>query len=545
MHMNLSKTSGFLISAIASFFILNRLPFDSKLVELIRIERSTPIEKGWTGKTLSQCSKFTSQNSTREEDLWAERLVVAANTSGAPCQVSVTSVRTQQMGLRTFTKGDARISNSSGTVIANRAFSLQTPTPLVLFPFALFLLGLIFRVVSFGPMLTFFLFALAMEGGNLILLFSTLFQATVSLWSNDKYLWGLTLILAWVALFSTREEPPVDSPRRLPFKLPTIWSQCLGVLIGMWSPGVFSCFMSLFRLPARGISKLSPLFNQQILVATLSLYLFNIDRTRGGAWLESSLLLPRYFSFAVLVLLLLQPRPLFFSAQETQSWFFRFLRPAFFVIPLELLLEFWPAWRSFSLVARIGLLLVLSEAMWPKGLRTTAAAKVFLSGLLPLFLCFLAGELTLRSGVPELVTVISHPRFHPSFFPLFVFLSGFLLAFVTGNPATAYFTLVLDLWNHQVPRGALLDGILAGSLLSPFSILNWVPLKQLGIRPIAWYLGRFRQLGPALAIGGFIYTIGGIQSVAILQPVTFIFLILVAVAFALKERGWQWTKSTT
>ncbi len=288
---------------------------------------------------------------------------------------------------------------------------------------------------------------------------------------------------------------------------------------------------------------MAPLFNQQILAVTLSLYLFNIDRTRGGAWLESSLLMPRYFSFAVLVMLMLQPRPMFLSNQDTQNWFFRFLRPAMFVLPLEIGLSFWPTWRTFSLVARIGFLLVLSELVWAKGLRVRAAGKIFATGIVPLFLCFLVGELTTRAGIPELVSVMTHPRFHPSFVPLFVFLSGFLLAFVTGNPATAFFMLVLNLWNAPAPRGALLDGILAGALLSPFSILNWVPLKQLGVRPLAWYLGRFRQLGAALAIGGFIYAIGGIQSVAILQPVTFLFLILVAVAFALKERGWQWNKA--
>lgn len=541
--MNLSKTSAFLISAIACFFILNRLPYDSRLVDLIRLERTSSIDKGWTGGSLAQCSKFTSLNSTREEDLWSERLAVAASPSGAPCHVAVTSVRSTQLGLRTYTQGDARISFNSGSLLAHRSYSVQTPTPLALLPLALFVLALLFRVVSFGPVLTFGLFALTMEGGNLIQLFTSLFHATTSLWLSDRYLWGLTLVLAWVAFFSTRDEGVVEPNRRLAIKVPAVWSQFLAVMVGMWSPGVFSCFMSLFRLPARGLSKLAPLFNQQILVVTLSLYLFNMDRSRGGAWLESSLLLPRYFSFAILILLVLQPRPLFFSSQETQNWLVRFFRPAIFVIPLELMLQFWPVWRTFSLVTRIGFLLVMSEVLWPRGIKTTAALKVFAGGLLPLFACFLAGELAMRSGVPELVTVITHPRFHPSFFPLFVFLSGFLLSFVTGNPATAFFTLVLDLWNHPAPRGALLDGILAGALLSPFSVLNWVPLRQLGVRPLAWYLGRFRQIGPALAIGGSIYAIGGIQSVAILQPVTFLFLILVAVAFALKERGWQWTKS--
>ncbi len=542
--MNLSKSTGFLVSAIASFFILYRLPFDSRLVELFRLERTAPIEKGWMGESLSQCSKINSLNSTREEDLWAERLSRATSPSGAPCNIVVTSVRNSQLGLRTFTKGEARVLFTSGILVARRPFSLQTPSPLVLFPFALFLLGLIFRVVAFGPMLTFFLFALFTEGGNLILLFSTFAKATTRLVSGDKYFWGLSFVLAWVALFSTRVEDNTDQNRRLPFKVPAFLSQWMGILVGIWNPGVFSCFLTLFRLPARGLSKMAPLFNQQILAVTLSLYLFNFDRTRGGQWLESSLLMPRYFSFAVLILLVLQPRPMFLSYQESQTWFFRFLRPACLVIPIELLLQMWPAWRGFSVLARVAFLLMVCEFAWSKGLRLRPAMRVFITGLVPLFLCFLAGEMTTASGVPELVTVITHPRFHPSFYPLFVFLSGFLLAFVTGNPATAYFTLVLNLWGQAGPRGALVDGILAGALLSPFSLLNWVPLRQLGVRPIAWYLGRFRQLGPALAIGGFIYTIGGIQSVAILQPVTFIFLILVAVAFALKERGWQWNKTT-
>ncbi len=509
----------------------------------MRLERTSAIDKNWSDDIANQCSKVTSVNSTREEELWAERLQTKTSPSGAPCQVAVTSVRTNQLGLRSFTKGDARLSLSSGRRLAHRTFSLQTPTPLALFPLALFLLGLIFRVVTFGPMVTFFLFALLMEGGNLIMLFSTLAKSTLSLWIGDRTLWGLSLILAWISLFTTRDEASNEVNFRVPFKFPAIWSQWMGILIGIWNPSVFSCFLTLFKLPARGLSKMAPLFNQQILAVTLSLYLFNIDRTRGGAWLESSLLMPRYFSFAVLVMLVLQPRPMFLSNQETQNWFFRFLRPALFVLPLEIGLSFWPVWRTFSLVARVGFLLVLSELVWAKGLKVRAAGKIFATGIVPLFLCFVVGELTTRAGIPELVSVLTHPRFHPSFVPLFVFLSGFLLAFVTGNPATAFFMLMVNLWNAPAPRGALLDGILAGALLSPFSILNWVPLKQLGVRPLAWYLGRFRQLGAALTIGGFIYAIGGIQSVAILQPVTFLFLILVAVAFALKQRGWQWNKA--
>jgi len=72
--MNLSKTTGFLISAIASFFILNRLPIDTRLVEVMRLERTSAIDKDWSDDIANQCSKVASVNSTREEELWAERL---------------------------------------------------------------------------------------------------------------------------------------------------------------------------------------------------------------------------------------------------------------------------------------------------------------------------------------------------------------------------------------------------------------------------------------------------------------------------------------
>ena len=93
-------------------------------------------------------------------------------------------------------------------------------------------------------------------------------------------------------------------------------------------------------------------------------------------------------------------------------------------------------------------------------------------------------------------------------------------------------------------RAALLDGILAGILLSPFSLVNLIPAAQFRIGMGALIAERFRQLAFPLEIGVTIYAIGAINSVGILRPATFVFLCLVAVAYQLRKGAWRFGNYT-
>ena len=97
-------------------------------------------------------------------------------------------------------------------------------------------------------------------------------------------------------------------------------------------------------------------------------------------------------------------------------------------------------------------------------------------------------------------------------------------------------------FDQPLVKAALIDGILAGSMLSPFSLFNLFPAAQFGLDLQDLVRFRIKQLAIPLTISTIIYAVCAINSVAILQPVTFIVLCLLALATRLKRNAWVWRR---
>jgi hypothetical protein len=134
------------------------------------------------------------------------------------------------------------------------------------------------------------------------------------------------------------------------------------------------------------------------------------------------------------------------------------------------------------------------------------------------------------------------PRMHPTAMVFFTYLGSMLLALATGSFTASYFPLMIFLSNHQgepLVHAALLEGILAGLFLSPFSLFNLLPSVQLRLSMKELLALRIQQLGFPLLISTVIYAISAMSSIAILRPVTFIFLCLLGLFIQLKKQQWK------
>ena len=103
----------------------------------------------------------------------------------------------------------------------------------------------------------------------------------------------------------------------------------------------------------------------------------------------------------------------------------------------------------------------------------------------------------------------------------FTFGAGIAIGFVTGSVSTTFFALspvLTKFYSVAVVRAALVDGILAGVVLSPLSLYNLLPMVHYRMR-LHHLIGlRFRQVAVPLCLGGIIYLVSAINTVAILRP---------------------------
>jgi hypothetical protein len=215
----------------------------------------------------------------------------------------------------------------------------------------------------------------------------------------------------------------------------------------------------------------------------------------------------------------------------------------FFFLTLSWFIPTLNSLPTFSLVA---FSLLISELAWPANLRWRKAINGFLplAGVLVLASAFTVASV--ESGVIDLAKILFDPTIHPSALVLFTFISGMALGLVSGHFPTAFFALLPLLTQNSTPilRAAWVDGVLAGWLLCPFSLLNWIPSTLFHLPSTDTFRARFHQVRIPLVLGIAVYAISGLSSLTILRPVTFVFLCLVIVALHLKHKKWRlgnWT----
>jgi hypothetical protein len=255
--------------------------------------------------------------------------------------------------------------------------------------------------------------------------------------------------------------------------------------------------------------------------------------------------MPRYFTFSALLFVLLQQGKI---QREPCVWHIPgFWRSLLFVVLVETHAFHTSFWDGTNHLTRIGLSLVASQLVWPAQMNWKRVGRDTFKwgGMLAVGALF--ATLGTQLSITDLVLFALNPMMHPTGTVFFTFLSGLGLGFVTGNFAIAFFTLYTALSKSAsipVVQAALLDGIVAGILLSPVSVLNLLPAVQFGLSVKTVVVHRFRQLAFPLIIGLLIYAVSAITSVAILRPATFVFLCLVAVVIQLRKSSWKFGNYT-
>ncbi len=532
-----------LMACVATGLILHFVPYDAEKVALYRLQEKLRQEPELNEAITTQCSSLETAESSNAGRFFLKhfRLPSFNTTDKGKCHVLVESSQTQRFFVRTYVHYGLAIQGENGSFVYRRDYDIEFPKPLALLPVVAFLLALLWGFKPWGLAWTLGTYLLLLGGGNLIRALESGVKSTAITLGGSQPLLGSLLILMWVALHrSRRDRKPTH---HFSTRMEGLINKSLSVLAGLWNPAVFTSAAKLF-LPFRGsIARISSFLDAQFFIVCGSLYLLSADFKNPRALFFDSLILPRYFSFAAALFLSLG----YWSASTKKravAWHqLRFWRAAAFVAVVQLLAIQFPVIREISTVTRVGIALILSELVSPKSIAWYSAFKSFLPWAGMLAVATFITLQSVQSGVSDLVLVLWEPSAHPTAVALFTFIAGVFLGFLTGNLSITFFALygvLVRSFDQPLVKAALIDGILAGSLLSPFSLFNLFPAAQFGIELQELVRFRFRQLAVPLTIATIIYAVCAINSVAILQPVTFVFLCLVALATRLKKNAWVW-----
>lgn len=537
----LGREISFFLSLLATGLIFGLVNYEQVKVALLRMDQPLRADRSFTDEINQKCQLLYARGETRVDKFFLSRLSPNSTATGAePCLLSVVSEEKDRFFLHT--QWDFRIEvRPERSAPIERNFIVEFPKPLALLPLAGFLLALVFDVPLWGLAGTVALFLFGLGGGNLI---RTAAQSSRSLWlaaTADPAYPGLLMLLLWLAVYRSQKAPrPLPRKRAAPWE--RITTRLVTTMVGLWNPSVYTLSGRLF-LPFKGaMNRLTPFLDSQLLIFTLSLYLLSVDIKNYRDLLDKSLLLPRYFSFAALLFFSIQywSRPV---RRQVVMWQIpRFWIGLGSVLFVELL-SWRVTWlRELSSLVRICGALAVSELVRYRHVAWGAAARLFFPWAAALSLATFLSTHSQEAGAKDLVMVLLEPRMHPSVMALFTFLAGMGLGFVTGNFSASFFALFtsfLQAQENPLLRAALLDGILAGSFLSPFSIHNLLPCVQFELRLRELIAFRFKQLALPLLLGATIFAVSAINSVAILQPVTFVFLCLLIAALQLKKSSWH------
>ncbi len=541
-----SAILGFAASVVFLGLILHWVPVESSRVALRRLDAALGRVPQLKEEISALCGTLAPRKGFVSEKRFSDHF--AAGLTGnvlKACTVNIESASLNRFHLHERWNYLVQIQPLAGGIPIERSIRVEFPRPLALLPIGILLLALIFEMRFWGFGLTAGFYLLALFGGSLTRLLEALSHLPLDLVRAEPNFQGLAVIAAWAACLLARKPPPTPAVGWEKAAL-----QGLGLGVGLWSPIGFTTMGRVFFKVKGAASRLSPFLNAQLVLATVSLYLLNVSLDGGLSGLGKSLFasarLPRYFSFALLFFLglsiVMRAQIAPWAAQPSVR--LKSLgRGLIAVILVEAAAWFVPWLAQWPTLVRVGTVLLLSELVYPVGIEWKVAGRNAGLALLALTASFGIPLLSFEAGLIDVAMVLADFRQHPTALVLFTFLAGLLLGFLTGSFSAAFFSLVLGLSAHDVPqaRAALLDGILAGMLLSPFCVFNLVAAAVFGLSPRRLLAFRWRQLGFPLAVGSVTYAVSTLASVSILQPVSFVFLCLVALTWHIRVRGWVWS----
>lgn len=544
-----TNTVSFFVAALLTTVILALVPLDDARVAITRVAQRVDFVETLRQEAAVRCSQLVPSRNTPEERRLGQLVAPRRGEGpGTVCRLEVLRADSTRFGLRTDTQVGATLIDEKGRKAYSATAKVSYPRPLVLLPLLLSLLSIVFGFRRWSGSFTAASFVLLLFGGNLVDALRHLARGTWTLVRWDTGFGTLALVLLWLALalerpkrsvegLSEREEKPNEDA--LMPKPPG--TRLLSGLVGVGSPVLFAAFGPLWIATRRSLEKAAGYFDAQVVLAAASLYILIPGAASLGDVLERSVLVPRYLAFAALVFLLYhrleRPRStspstvapgrllLVVGLTAVAETAFRYLLPEF------------PIPSSF----RIGAFLVGAELFPMSRSRAEAVAKRYF----PWFAAALAAafvDLAARdAGLTDTILSMLDPRAHPNAAAIFTFACGWVLGFSTGALGTAYFALALPLkgFGDATVRAALFDGILAGALLSPISLFNVLPAVQFGIGVRRLVAYRWRQLAIPMLIAGIIYVVASVRTMAILQPVTFVMLVLTALAVQMQMKTWD------
>jgi hypothetical protein len=536
--LKLSKEIRFFLCVLACAVLLSLVKTDSQSTALLRLESSLQRDGTIPNIISTHCSTLGAMRASGEEQYVVEKLMstTSRNPSMPRCSVLVESTQHQRFHLQSEWLFALRISSDRDGLLVQRKIPVRFPEPLCLLPFFVMLLAMLAQIqlprfAWLAP-----LYLLLLGGFNFIEIIQTLGTSLTTTITTETSLPGFLLIGLWLALLKNQDTASTQTIK----PVHTVLHRFLAVLCGIWNPGVFTAFGPLFYPARTTLMRVRPLFDSQIVIAALSLYLFSFEFGNSAAHLQKSLELPRYFSFSLFALYLIRfnsydhpPRQLIWKLPN-------FWRATIFIIVMEILSWRFSDLRQFSSLTRIGATLLLSELIWPKNIRWRGAFKASTIWLSAIFVAFWLPTIASQCGICELTLSLSDPRLHPSTYVLFTFVGATLTAFVTGSfslTLLTFFNIIVTTNHEPAVRAAFLDGVLAGTFLSPFSIYNLLPSAQFNIPLRSVLSNRFRQIRYPLLMAMLIYAVT-IPAVMILRPLAFTFLCLVALTLELRRNNW-------
>ncbi len=511
------------VLVIASFGLI-RSDWNEEHVALARWGQSLAIDKEFQDSIASHCSLIVGgEQSDVEATFLRSTNPVRASGTLKRCELRISSYHTSRFFLRASWTYSVQLSAPTGVQI-RKSFPVSFALPLALLPLIGWVLAMALSIpVRLSTATCLYLFLAA--GMNPTHVTELAWQSMSRMVLIEKNVFGLCILLTWaIALKHSSHIKKV------------VWPKTVGFLVGIWNPAMLAALFPLQYTKnsiAMGIA-------EPVICATLSAFFLSLQ------WENSSfthLLTPRYFALAILFTVGVRARSLFRSREAivvSRSFLIQSLLTCAGVFLASLFISGFAVSDRFILVASsllLGILITPHKLNW-RALGTEL--------LLFRWICFglFVGAFTITSGMAEVVLAFLAPAEQPHASALVTFVSGVSLGLLTGNFSYSYFQILPGLTrylNTEVVHAALVDGVTAGTLLSPFHPLSLVTFGYFtfksGLSDVM--RERARMAAIPLVIALVVYGLDALGGISILQPITFVFLCLCFGALSLRNRQWS------
>lgn len=506
--------------------LLTKIPVPEAILTAAELKRvhSSEIESGLF-KVSQSCNSLSpySDSEIEREFIRTQKLNYAP--SGKNCSVKINEASTERYFLKKSTALHLSIFTTTDKPVAlyEQSFLVSHLLPLALLPFLAFFLSVILEMKFFTPPLVLSCLFFFYSAFNPIDFFKDSFFSLNEIWNQDKNLLGLCLLFLW-----SRISRP-DNTR--PF-----FSKTLFVLLGVLNPAIIvTARRSLMRL-GNNIKAKAQLLSLQTLFLMLSFSLLAISRS------TEEIFLPRYFTYAFFVFLAFQ---LFVSPFSIPTYVWKNPFKAMHLICILLgEVGFHFLSPQTPLILRVSLELIAAEILPLKQPRFFIRNGRFLfSRMLVLFFSSFAAFIANKLGVLTLLFTIMQIETFQLGLPFALFIFGTVTGIIFGGIAIPYFFVLSSfaaLANIPEAKAGLMDGLVLGTLFSPLSIFNWFTSKEIHLSVHTILNSRLRTLRLSVLAGGIVYFVSGMNSVKVLQPATFLFLLLVMFVNHMRIRKWKW-----